>query len=273
MAQLQRLITTDNGGFPLVLDDIRWLEGGIYYAIRQFADDVKSGTGVGLNGGVISGCQSVVTVVGPPNIITISAGLVVINGELYHFAGGTFQSPIAGGSSVYLTPKSPQTFDSAGNKQFQSGVSYDTYEERQVEIVVKATGSATVNDLNMGALGRDAFYFDGPTYGILSGNYQSGYGAGAGANAPLYRMFGGKRVHFTGQIVQTGSPATIATDVHVATIDTNYYPIQNILQPFVDANNAVGYYEIKTNGQIHIRGDLANTLPPVLINVTYPCRR
>lgn len=271
MAQLQRLITTNNGGFPLVLDDIRWLEGGIYYAIRQFADDVKSGTGSGLNGAIVSGCASAVV---NPTTIDVSAGLVLINNVLYFHPGGSFNpTTIPGGSSVYLTPTSPQAFNSAGLKQFQNGANVNTYEERQCQLVVKATASATADDLLIGPSGRSAFYLDGPAYGILAADYQSGYQAGGGSDAPLFRMLQGKRVQLTGQIEQTGLPSTISTDVHVATIQAPYRPVQNVLVPFIDASGDLGYWEIQQNGEIHVRGDIEPTTPPIVMNLIYSCRR
>lgn len=133
----QRLKTDINGGFPLVLDDIRWLQGELSGPMIDWLDDLCGTKGaVWLTGGKF------------PNAISIGigGGVVYIKGE------GFFNVPannLAGwnGTTTFLRIDT-STFDSAGLKTFQNGTSNNTYELPQADIVTgtSATGDVLLND-------------------------------------------------------------------------------------------------------------------------------
>lgn len=127
---MDKLVTTDLGGFPFVLDDIRQFLGrltspanhGIYQAfnnlLRGFGDNFI------VQGVVLSGSTGA---------FSITEGWILLSGELIKVdAQGPFDEA-TDSTFVKVT-----TFDSRGNKSFLNGSVADTYEQNRA--VVSGSG-------------------------------------------------------------------------------------------------------------------------------------
>ncbi len=128
---MQQLKTTDNGGFPIVLDDLRWIQDGINLGFKG----ALSAAGIGLDteqGAVLSGCVE--------SGADITSGYIVLNGEVMFYPGDLAILPIAGGSEAYF--ELDPAVDAAGLKTFQDTVTHDTYQIRNARIVVSASPPA-----------------------------------------------------------------------------------------------------------------------------------
>lgn len=122
---MNKLITTNNGGFPLELDDIRFEQD----AIRDAFYGLISGFGIApADSFILSGCQ----VTGSPVPgAAYSAGYLCLNGEVFKVDAATL--PAQAGGEVYYWD-AEVTYDTAGNEQFESGTSYNTYQVRKAKV-------------------------------------------------------------------------------------------------------------------------------------------
>lgn len=122
---MNRLKTSDQGGFPLRLDDLRWMDN----AYKEAFKGIMSSFGV-IDQKVIllSGCERTVN----NNMITISSGFISIAGEIYAVSEQTYNNPI---SSLEYWEVNVQ-YDAAGLKQFLDNTTHETYEIRTARIAV-----------------------------------------------------------------------------------------------------------------------------------------
>lgn len=122
---MDKLKTTNVGGFPLVLNDLRWFFGrlgtpdeGIYQAfnnlLRGFGDNL-----------IIQGCVEG----GAPGAITLTEGWILLDGELIKVDAQTAFNEATDNKFVKGT-----TFDARGNKEFQNGSIDGTYEKNRADI-------------------------------------------------------------------------------------------------------------------------------------------
>ncbi len=129
---MNKFITTDNGGLPLVLDDIRWFMGqnstlpaGVYQAFNGLL--LTFGTDF-----IISGCEN-------PSGNTINAGWIMLGSEILrvdaHSKSDTYYAKVT-------------TNDATGNKTFQSGSLVDTYQKNR-GVVNAASGNLAFNGLRL----------------------------------------------------------------------------------------------------------------------------
>ncbi len=134
---MNQLKTTNLGGFPFELDDIRFMMDGIKEAFKG----ILSGIGGYDNGatGKLSGCKDNGSGV-------VSSGFVAINGEVLYYPGGLWP-PITPGPGKSLHFKLDVTYDSAGLETFENGSSHDTWEIRRAVLVYEiASGPVVIHD-------------------------------------------------------------------------------------------------------------------------------
>ena len=133
------LKTTDNGGFPLMLNDFRWIDQGYREAFKA----MMSGYGVDDSTAVIiSGCERTVA----SGTVTIAAGFISIGGEICLVPSHTYPEPTIGQVEYWDLFN---TFDPNGLKVFQSTLDYDTYQVRVGKITVASAlpaGYTTYSD-------------------------------------------------------------------------------------------------------------------------------
>lgn len=155
---MNRFHTTDNGGLPVTLNDIRFLMDSYTEAIKQTfylydqnVNFILYGIEVGLTG---------------TTAISWTPGAIFADGEIFLVDGGT--SGVTGMNDVqefldnYFI-NSGITYDPAGNKLFKDSTSHDTYQIR------KAVISAT-DDCGWGVMSDWSYFkdihktWDGYTY-------------------------------------------------------------------------------------------------------------
>ena len=121
---MKKLITTNEGGFPLVLDDLRWMTSGIYESLKAVC---RALIPTGETGLILEGCELIDN--GNNNYV-LSEGYV-------YFKTSTYEE-ICRVDAQQLTLISPYTTpalmpypitDSAGAKVFYNGTTYNTYQE------------------------------------------------------------------------------------------------------------------------------------------------
>jgi hypothetical protein len=129
----QRLKTDINGGFPLVLDDIRWLQGEFESPFMNYLENICP-----VDGAVIlRGCNF-------PSAISIGigSGVAYVSGVGFVNVVGN-NSAGWNGTTTFLRPAA-STFNPAGNKTFQDGSVNDVYELPRYTV---STGTAGVGDV------------------------------------------------------------------------------------------------------------------------------
>ena len=120
------LKTTDNGGFPAVLDDIRWLQNAFAEVLANLA------TINGQNSFIIWGCEP--TVIG--SLQGHTAGAVFINGEMCLVDADTVGIDPA--DSANWVWEKVVTMDPAGLKVYEDTTAHDTYQITKAVLVVDA---------------------------------------------------------------------------------------------------------------------------------------
>ena len=130
-----RLKTDINGGFPLVLDDVRVLQGELSYPMRDYLNNICPTDGaVFLSGGKFpAGILTTGIEGGVAYIKSINAFVNVIGNNSATWAGAT----------TFLRPAA-STFDSAGLKTFQNGSSQNTYELPRYTINTGTPGTGDI---------------------------------------------------------------------------------------------------------------------------------
>ena len=119
---MDKILSQANGGFPLVLNDIRQFLGqagaddhGIYQALNNILQGFD--TNFIVQGCVVSGTS--------PNV-AITEGWILLDGELLKVDAQTGINTTTNNKFVKVI-----TFDSAGNKDFQNGSNVDTYQKNR----------------------------------------------------------------------------------------------------------------------------------------------
>ena len=133
------LKTTDNGGFPFQLDDLRWIDSGIREAFKGImsAYGIDDSTAV-----ILSGCQR-----SGGGTVSLTEGYVSIGGEICYVPAQTWPAHAGGTDEEYFVIES--TFDPAGSKTFESASVYDTYELRRgkIQTGVPPAGHTSLSDI------------------------------------------------------------------------------------------------------------------------------
>ena len=139
---MNKLKTTDSGGMPLVLDDIRWHEAAVRDALYGIISAIGISAGDSFK---LSGCQ--VTVVG--NIYTTTAGYICLNGEVLKVEAHSVTK--TGGVFNTIIWQLNVAYDASGLKIFKNGNSFDTYEIRTA-VLVEAPIAAGIMSYNAKSL-------------------------------------------------------------------------------------------------------------------------
>lgn len=119
---MKHLITDIDGGFPLVLDDIRWLKS----SYEDIAQMINYGL-VGPNNPILYKPLSL-SVSGTTT--TVTDGILLLNNELLHVTPHSFDN-----SKTYKWFELSEVFEASGSKIFQDSSVHDTYMIRYVKIV------------------------------------------------------------------------------------------------------------------------------------------
>lgn len=135
---MKRLVTSGLGGFPFVLDDLRFIESGILEAFKGVVSPYVGS----LNQLVLSGCS--MEVVG--SNIVVSEGFFYHQNEIYYVPSQTHVDE----SKPYQYFDVNIAYDPSGNKQFQNGTTVQTYQVRTMKLIqsdILPTGFINFTDL------------------------------------------------------------------------------------------------------------------------------
>lgn len=133
---MNKLITTDIGGFPVVLDDIRFIDTAIresFAAVFKSFMQNEDTSNVAL---IIHGCEKTTTGTFPTITNTYSPGIVVLDGEPL-----LFQGLVVSGVDVARRWVIDNTFDPSGDKLFKNGDTNSTYQIRTAKLVPALTST------------------------------------------------------------------------------------------------------------------------------------
>lgn len=121
---MNKLVTSINGGFPLNLDDIRFVQDSIREVIKGISSTclIKN-----QRMRILSGCT---TSTGPQGQLIYSEGFILLDDEIFYHPGTTFPSVGVFHYFVEIT----SSYDPAGQKIFQDTQVHDTYELRIIKI-------------------------------------------------------------------------------------------------------------------------------------------
>jgi len=122
---MNKLLTNINGGFPFVLDDIRFNDAAYRDAFKAVmkAFDIN-----GTDRFIITGCEVASTL----TTHNIAPGWIYYDGEIYAVDAQSITIQVGPGSGYYFAPI--VTYDPAGNKTFEDGTQHDTYEVRKAKV-------------------------------------------------------------------------------------------------------------------------------------------
>jgi microcystin-dependent protein len=126
---MNKLQTTENGGFPFRLDDIRWMQNGLAQAFKGIMSSygVLNSTAV-----ILSGCVRT----SASGTVTVTEGYVSIGGEICYSPAQSYPAPTLSQNEWWVIDVS---YDSTGLKTFQDASNHDTYEVRTAKIQVGTT--------------------------------------------------------------------------------------------------------------------------------------
>lgn len=131
---MKKLKTTDSGGFPLTLDDLRFLHTGTLESLRAICAPLLP-TGAGSM--ILSGCS--LTNMGQ-NSWYVSPGWVYLNSEgieeICQVDGHYYTHDGSGGAMQPRWQPVTNIYDPEGNKVFMNGQTRQTYQIVKAQIVV-----------------------------------------------------------------------------------------------------------------------------------------
>lgn len=129
---MNKVISTNNGGFPVVLNDLRFEQA----ATRDAFYGLLSAFGVSVaDSFIISGCTIASYIAGG----SYAAGYISLEGEVYKVDAGVL--PVLGGGEAWYWAVDV-SYDGTGLKVFENAASVDTYQVRKAKIINTTSGLA-----------------------------------------------------------------------------------------------------------------------------------
>lgn len=182
---MNKLKTTDLGGFRLRSNDFRWQQNANEMAFKSILNSVDNSKTI-----ILSGC--VITGITPA--LSISSGYVSIEGEVIFVPAQSFTVPTLP-DVAYLEVQT--SWDPTGLKVFKNSIAHDTYE---IRTAVVTTGALPVNRTNILEL-KTIIQSIGELLSATSWNSLPGasYVAAMPAGPPMFMRDNLGFIHFKGQ--------------------------------------------------------------------------
>ena len=240
----QRLKTDINGGFPLVLDDIRWLQGELSGPFVDYLEDICPTNGaVWITGGGF-----------PILTLGIRGGTVYIKGQGFF---NVVNNNLAGwsGTTTFLRIVA-SSFDGTGTKTFQDGSINSTYEVPNAQI---RTGAAGAGDIIL-----DNWVYLNQTFGSNIVTFESGISKTGAFEIAV----NGNRI--TISCAQINGPAgTRTTDEDLFTLNTSIFdPEGTAISLAVEGGGAYNVpVSIDSNGKVIARFATVNGEYPLAFEI------
>lgn len=259
---MDKLRTDLYGGWPLELDDLRWVLQGI----EKCFTGICNGLGDGF---ILSGCEMVNIA---PNQYTIAPGYVVLAGEIYEYDGATVA--VVDPTKLYFQPWI--SYGSSGLEIFEDGSSQDTYEKRHVTANYVATPppvapyAQVMGDRladRLFAIGSDGWHVVGSAG---EPSLLNGWTAAVGREL-RFRREPGNLLRLSGRINGASS-----TSGHMVTVPTGFRPLlstQRIVIPSATTavDGSMATVDLYSNGELWVQSsnlleyDMACCPPFVLL--------
>jgi hypothetical protein len=257
---MNKLLTDFTGGFPFLLNDLRFMDDAIRLAIKDIVTSVCGDGPV-----ILTGCQ----VTQQQTYVSVSEGAIFYQGEIWHVYPHNFAAPnplIDMPVWAFITANGPE-----GSRTFENA------ESHQVHQIRKAVGSylpieGAVNNL---------FWDEVPRFSDVN---NSTYNLTLVASADLPGRSSPSRSIRSGRIVSIDAglsfPVLGSTFYHAATIQSQEHYPGEIIEGITPATDNVDpmnpsvivHYKIDTDGKIYVRR-LAHTASPTAaslrLNVQY----
>lgn len=225
---MKKLKTDLNGGFPLVLDDIRWMNSGLIEALMQSWSKYING-----NQTIISGCSTVLS----------GGNYTVQEGYMWHFGEVCYvpAQVVPDSSKAFQFFDLSVTYDPAGSKTFltSSPPNYDTYEIRTLVLIQSdslPTGYlslGTIPEINEGV--RLSLNLIKPTPWLLIPS--SFYDIVKPEGGPQYKVDTSGFIHLRGAITKAGS----FTNATVGVLPPGARPLKDIVLNMYNVGYDVWY--------------------------------
>lgn len=244
---MNQLKTTINGGFPIVLDDLRWMDAAYRSAITGILSPLGSDA---FNVIIISGCARS----GVSSTVTIAAGYVLMNGEIFKVSAHSFTL------AAYEYWNIEETYDAAGTKVFADAVSNDTYLIRQAKVQPSAVALPGlikfVESLHYLRVLRDAIDYNS-WQTLINLVVPGGGSVTPGTYTVGYKIDAAGFVHFRGQFPYE-DPGAGAVNILVATLPVGARPVQKmryVVSTGMIAGGSTSFAQIEvyTNGEVRIK--------------------
>lgn len=245
---MNNLKTNYNGGFPLVLDDLRWIDASVREAFKGIMSAFNA---TGSETFILIGCVRTVDT----GVVSISAGYVSIGGEVCAVSAHSYAEPTGGDVEYWSLVTS---FDTDGDKEFQDTTVNQTYEIRKAKVLVAASVPAdhsaydsleTIHKYIVDKLPRDSWkLFNTLTVGV-SGLFPGTW------NALCYKDLDGF-IHLKGTLLfEDESPGPIS--VLKATLPVGYRPSETLTR-VIGVDDGTGaaticLLSILVNGEIRLK--------------------
>lgn len=128
---MNKFKTTDNGGLPFVLDDLRWMDASYREAFLGFWAAFANGNADSF---ILSGCSMADQNVGT----TVNEGYIYLYGEICYVP--EHEIPAGSGTAHWEIISS---YDSTGFKTFADSATHDTYEIRRAQVTKDVFSAGT----------------------------------------------------------------------------------------------------------------------------------
>lgn len=249
---MNKLITTNNGGFPFHLDDVRFLDDAYRDSINAILSQHSDGSAA--SSFIVSGIA--ISISG--TVITASAGWIYISGELLYFPGGTLDH------GSFLNIYFGLEVVDGESRVFEDGSSNNVHQTRQAKMYAQAVPSSgwyevAANNLSnirrLNNLVAQSLEAEQEGLRVVGTSGQPAYGGtasstGSGAIQPLcFHKDSFGHVHVQGYFRNTGQWSVIFT------LPVGYRPSNSIYISLrrangISGNSDMGYLEVKSNGEV-----------------------
>lgn len=255
------LETLNQGGFPLALNDLRFLQSALRDGIKGTASFMaKPGEPIIISGlvGTVSGSD-----------ITYTAGFIFANGEIYYVPGATISN--VGSKYIDIETRYP----TEGQLVFENLTSFYVYEQR--EGVLTNTAGAHTIDLVDFLNFADVIASYGFAKSLLStwqtpGLINSWTNEGGIYGSARYRKTVAGDIELSGA-VSNASVAAMPSTVFV--LPVGYRPAANIRRTVMGKRNSTDYLPLQvivfTNGNVNVYGySTSETVSFSLDGIVFP---
>lgn len=141
---MNKLITTNTGGFPFQLDDLRFIDESVREVLKanleRYIDKTDpNDKGFLIENSLLQRNDILNPKVGGNNGQAMPEMFVYISGEIYYLPAGNLPAGLSNSVGLYVEPDISFTNTTPGQKVFESGTTYQTYQIRRAKYTLTPT--------------------------------------------------------------------------------------------------------------------------------------